>query len=78
MIVTQRLEVEERRVDGKVRGRSKRGRERGRKGSMIITIQICWFNYPVSFLIASSFIIYPFKNPTSSLVNDHLHKSIEH
>lgn len=31
MIVTQRLEVEERRVDGKVRGRSKRGREREKR-----------------------------------------------
>lgn len=31
MIVTQRLEVEERRVDGKVRGRSKRGSEREKR-----------------------------------------------
>lgn len=31
VIVTQRLEVEERRVDGKVRGRSKRGSEREKR-----------------------------------------------
>lgn len=63
MIVTQRLEVEERWSDGKVREKAEERGEGGggRMRSMIIRIPMFQFNYPVSFQIISSFIIYPFK-----------------
>lgn len=56
--------------------------EGGRKVHDDHDSNVCYFNYPVSVLIVSFLFYYlsfqRINNPTFSLVNYHLHKSIEH
>ncbi len=78
MIVTQKLEVEERGGDGKVRGEKRRGEEgEGKKvhdthNSNVLVKLSCFCSDRLLF-----HYLY-FQNQTVSPVNDHLHKSIEH
>jgi len=46
------------------------------KRTKMIPIPTCWYNYPVSSPIVSLLHYLSFGNPASSLVDDHLHKSI--
>lgn len=82
MIVTQRSQVEEREGDGKMRESASGERKRGGGVHDDHDSNVCYFNYPVSVLIVSFLFYYlsfqRINNPTFSLVNDHLHKSIEH